>query len=204
MILPFNEMMKHIYLLGDSIRMGYGEPVRELLAGFAGVHFPEENCRFSLNTLCFLHTWAEQMIDARPEEIDLVHWNNGLWDVCHFEGDPLPLVPPDVYEAALRRIIQRIRTVFPNAKILFALTTGINASMTKFQRGVPMRTQAEIDEYNRIACRVMADEGVGLDRLDEASRLIPSSDRADWVHFQPAGYAVLARRAAQAIRSALE
>ena len=204
MILLFGEHMKHVYLLGDSIRLGYGELVRELLAGFADVHFPEENCRFSLNTLCFLHTWAEQMEDVRPEEIDLVHWNNGLWDVCHFEGDPLPLVPPDVYEATLRRIVQRIRTVFPNAKILFALTTCIDASRTKVQRGVPMRTQAEIDAYNAIARRVMAEEGVGLDRLDEASRLIPPADRADWVHFDPSGSAVLARCAAQAIRGAMD
>ena len=42
MILPFGERMKHVYLLGDSIRLGYGELVRELLAGFADVHFPEE------------------------------------------------------------------------------------------------------------------------------------------------------------------
>ena len=144
------------------------------------------------------------MQDVQPEEINLVHWNNGLWDVCHFEGDLLPLVPPVVYEATLRRIIQRIRTVFPNAKILFALTTCIDESMTKFQRGVPMRTQVEIDEYNRIACHVMAEEGVGIDRLDEASRLIPSSDRADWVHFTPAGYTVLARHVAQTIRGAMD
>ena len=196
--------MKQIYLLGDSIRMGYGELVRDLLAGCAAVHFPLENCRFSLNTLCFLHTWAEQMQDVQPEEINLVHWNNGLWDVCHFEGDPLPLVPPDMYEATLRRIIQRIRIVFPNAKILFALTTGIDESMTKIQRGVPMRTQAEIDEYNHIARRVMKEEGVGINRLDEVSRLIPSSDRADWVHFQPAGYAALARHTARAIRDAMD
>ena len=196
--------MKQIYLLGDSVRMGYGELVRDLLAGCAAVHFPQDNCRFSLNTLCFLHTWAEQMQDVQPEEINLVHWNNGLWDVCHFEGDPLPLVPPDMYEATLRRIIQRIRTVFPNAKILFALTTCIDESMTKFQRGVPMRTQVEIDEYNRIACHAMAEEGVGIDRLDEASRLIPSSDRADWVHFTPTGYMVLARHAAQTIRGAMD
>ena len=204
MILPFKKAMKQIYLLGDSIRMGYCEPVRELLAGYAEVHFPQENCRFSLNTLCFLHTWAEQMQDVLPEGIDLVHWNSGLWDVCHFEGDPLPLVPPDVYEVTLRRIVQRIRTVFPNAKILFALTTGIDASRTKFQRGVPMRTQSEIDKYNRIACRVMKDESIGIDRLDEASRLIPSSDRADWVHFTETGYTVLARHAARAIRDAME
>lgn len=196
--------MKQIYLLGDSIRMGYGELVRELLAGYADVYFPEENCRFSLNTLCFLHTWVEQAQDVRPEEINLVHWNNGLWDACHFEGDPLPLVPPDVYETTLHRIIQRIQTVFPNAKILFALTTCIDESMTKFRRGVPMRTQSEIDEYNRIACRVMAEEGIGLNRLDEASRLIPSSDRADWVHFTPAGYTVLARHVAQTIRGAMD
>ena len=84
------------------------------------------------------------------------------------------------------------------------LTTCIDASRTKVRRGVPMRTQAEIDAYNAIARRVMAEEGVGLDRLDEASRLIPPADRADWVHFDPSGSAVLARCAAQAIRGAMD
>lgn len=195
--------MKQVYLLGDSIRMGYAEAVRRLLSDFAEVHFPQENCRFTLNTLCFLHTWAEQMSAVRPEEIDLVHWNNGLWDVCHFQGDPLPLVPPGLYEDTLRRIIQRIRTVFPNAKILFALTTCIDETGTKIQRGVPMRTQAEIDAYNRIAVRVAKEENILLNPLDAVSRTIGLENRADWVHYKPMGYETLARQVAQAIRSAL-
>lgn len=195
--------MKQIFLMGDSIRMGYGEKVRQLLSDRAAVHFPEENGRFTLNTLCFLPAWAQAMCGAAPEDIDLVHWNCGLWDVCHFEGDPLPLVPPDVYENALRRIIARIGTVFPNAGIVFALTTGVDEKRTKYQRGVPMRTQAEIDAYNRIAARVMEGEGIPLDPLDEISGRIPDEYRADWVHFTPAGYEILARRVALSVRRAL-
>ena len=110
--------MKHVLLLGDSIRMGYGPLVRELLAEHATVDMPAENCRFSIHTLCLLSVWSEQLQYAAPEEIDLVHWNNGLWDVCHFQGDAQPLISRELYRQTLHRTAERIRTLFPNARII--------------------------------------------------------------------------------------
>lgn len=192
--------MKHVLLLGDSIRMGYGPKVRSMLASQATVDFPDENCRFSINTLCFLSTWAEQLQCCQPEDIDLVHWNNGLWDVCHFAGDPLPLVPPEAYRQALHRVAARIRTLFPHARILFSLTTGVDENRTKYQHGVPMRTNAEIARYNEIAREVMREEHIPVNPLDAFAQTLPNELHVDWVHYTDEGYRLLAEQVSQAIR----
>ena len=72
--------MKKVVLLGDSIRMGYGSYVKKAfeLAGTAQVFFPGENCRFSGYVLRNVGPWKAEM--ACGSDVDLVHWNAGLWD----------------------------------------------------------------------------------------------------------------------------
>lgn len=63
--------MKHVFLIGDSIRMGYASAVGKLLEDVAAVESPEENCRFTTNTLCFLNTWAEQLTTVPAEDVQI-------------------------------------------------------------------------------------------------------------------------------------
>ncbi len=77
--------MKNVLLLGDSIRMLYQPKVKELLKGRANVYGPAENGRWSDYTLNSLRFWLPQLPDA-----DIVHWNNGFWDI----GDNYQEVPP--------------------------------------------------------------------------------------------------------------
>ena len=75
--------MKKVVLLGDSIReIGYGPVVPALLGDEYQVWQPPENCRFALYTL-------RMTFDYRPfmEGADVIHWNNGLWDVCQLWED---------------------------------------------------------------------------------------------------------------------
>ena len=83
--------MKKAVLLGDSIRLlGYGTRVPALLAPDIAVWQSEDNGRFTSYTLrtCFDYK-------AELETADVIHWNNGLWDMCDLFGDgpftPLPL-----------------------------------------------------------------------------------------------------------------
>lgn len=195
--------MKHVLLLGDSIRMGYGPKVRDLLRDIATVDMPAENCRFSVHTLCMLGMWSEQLQYAAPEEIDLVYWNNGLWDVCHFQGDAEPLISPELYRQTLHRTAARIRTVFPHARIVYALTTGVDESRTKYQHGTAMRTNAEIAFYNAIAVQVMAKEAIAVHPLNEVSDALPLAEHSDWVHYTDQGYQVLAEAVAAFVRAQL-
>ena len=122
--------MKNVFLIGDSIRVGatanpdyqtsnspgYGVYVKELLKNEACVYAPDDNCRFAQYTLRYLYDWT---MGIECEKIDVVHWNNGLWDVLRINGDE-PLTPIDVYERMLLRVCSSIKKLFPNAKIILA------------------------------------------------------------------------------------
>lgn len=187
--------MKNIYLIGDSIRFGakegtpgpagspevspspgYGIYVREKTAGYANVYAPDENCRFAQYTLRFLHKWSAQ---APAEEIDVVHWNNGLWDALRLFGDE-PLTPLEVYGDMLRRVYKRIRLLFPNAKVVFATSTPVVEAwaMPDF-----IRYNHEIEMYNRKAIEVMAELGVPVNDLYAVASEFDDSLHSDWVHF---------------------
>ena len=74
-----------ILLLGDSIRMGYGEHVAKLMEGKAQVFYPRDNGRFLQYTLRELQDWKWNL--HLQDGVDVVHWNNGLWDVGHLGAD---------------------------------------------------------------------------------------------------------------------
>lgn len=179
--------MKKLFLIGDSIRVGYGSIVREKFSGQAEVFFPEQNCEFAMYTLRHLPEWAEKA--GRQDEIDLVHWNNGLWDVLRQYGDE-PLTPPDVYAGLLKRIYKRINILFPRAKVIFALSTpqreGMNPNPA-FQR-----TNEDIRKYNAIAKDVMKDLKVEINDLFSVAWKFPASFYTDWVHYTEEGYRLLA------------
>ncbi len=98
--------MKNIYLIGDSIRYGsksskgYEYFLKQKLQDKANIYSPDENCRFAQYTLRGLCDWKYN-IDC--EKIDIVHWNNGLWDVLRLDGDE-PLTPLNVYINMLERV----------------------------------------------------------------------------------------------------
>ena len=88
--------MKHIILLGDSIRLGYQDIVRVELAEWAEIWAPEENGRDSRNILAHLDDWV---IARAP---DLVHLNCGLHDLKREFNATINQVPLDEYAANVR------------------------------------------------------------------------------------------------------
>ena len=95
--------MKNLLLIGDSIRMGYDKSVKKTLEGKANVIFPEENCRFASYLLRNFH---EYLKDVKGEDIDVVHWNAGLWDCLRlFEEEPH--TPIEVYSYYIERLCVR-------------------------------------------------------------------------------------------------
>lgn len=68
--------VKKVLLLGDSIRMGYEKYVKELLADECEVYFSEDNGRFAAYTL-----WQVNQMFKQYGHFDVVHWNNGYWDM---------------------------------------------------------------------------------------------------------------------------
>ena len=183
--------MKKIFLIGDSIRFGapnspgYGVFVKEKLEGRAEVYAPNENCRFAQHTLRYLHEWAANL---PKEEIDVVHWNNGLWDVLHLFGDEV-FTDKDYYGKTLRRIYQRIRLLFPNAKVIFALSTSVKEEWASPNF---IRYNKEIEEYNKEAIKILAPLGVEINDLYSISRGFDDALRSDWVHYGEEASKILA------------
>ncbi len=149
------------------------------------VYAPNENCRFAQYTLRYIHDWVYE-IDT--QSIDVIHWNNGLWDVLRLDGDD-PLTPLDVYMDMLRRIYKKLRLKFPNAKIIFATTTHV------LEEKAPtnwMRYNSEIEEYNLAAEKLMKELEVEVNDLYSITRYFDESYYADWVHFNDKGAKILA------------
>lgn len=195
--------MKNVFLIGDSIRIGaknspgYGVFVKENLKDEANVYGPDDNCRFAQYTLRGIYDWKRQ-VDAAA--IDVVHWNNGLWDLLHIDGDEA-LTPLDTYLSFLERIYKSLCRAFPNAKIIFALTTAV----VERKAGANFyRRNAEIEVYNAAARELMNRLGVEVNDLYEVSGAFGEEMYADAVHFADAGSRLLAERVTAKIREQLK
>ena len=111
--------MKKVLLLGDSIRMGYDDMVRDLLSGQAEVIYDaEDNGRFAAYTL-----WQANQMFRKHGAFDVVHWNNGYWDMNVESPMTEPIHPIEEYTLYLRRILDLCAR--NGARVIFATTTPV-------------------------------------------------------------------------------
>ncbi len=195
--------MKNVFLIGDSIRFGnpptspgYGVYVKEKLKGVAEVYAPDENSRFAQFTLRQLFEWKQALGDT---EIDVIHWNNGLWDVLRLHGDE-PLTPIDMYVTMLERIHKKLKLLFPKAKIIFATSTAV---LEEKCRADFARRNSDIEEYNEAAKKLMNKLGVEVNDLYEITKSFGEEMHCDWVHFNDEGSEILADAVVAKIKKAL-
>ena len=168
--------MKNLFLVGDSIRMGYDKSVKKTLEGKANVLFPDENCRFASYVLRNFH---EYLKDVDGKDIDVVHWNAGLWDCLRlFEEEPH--TPIEVYAYYIDRLCIRIKKICPNAKIIFATSTSvISEKMSKDFK----RYNEEIEAYNKAAVEVVEKYGFEINDMYALSVSLPMEAHSDPVHY---------------------
>lgn len=168
--------MKNVLLVGDSIRAGYDKAVKKTLEGVANVCFPEENCRFASYVLRYIHEYKSLF---EGEEVDVVHWNAGLWDCLRLLGED-PHTPIEFYANYIERICARIKKVYPNAKVIFATSTSVQED--KMPEGFK-RYNKEIEEYNRVAVDIAKKYGFEINDLYEVSVSIADKAHSDSVHY---------------------
>ena len=143
--------MKKVVLIGDSIRMiGYGKPVAERLAPEYEVWQPDDNCRFAQYTLRGLWDWQDGMRDA-----DIIHWNNGLWDICHLFGDGA-FTPIEEYVSTMLRIARILKE--RATTVIFATTTPVRPENVHNKSGV-------IKAYNEALVPKLLEMGVVINDL---------------------------------------
>lgn len=190
--------MKNVLLIGDSIRMGYDKAVRKTLEGKAKVYFPEENCRFASYVLRYIHEYKRLVEDG---EVDVIHWNAGLWDSLRlYEEDPH--TPLDVYAYYIDRICKRIQKIYPGAKVIFATSTSVQSEkMSKDFK----RYNEEIEAYNAAAVEVVKKYGFAVNDMYAVSTTLPENAHSDPVHYYtPVGTEAFANQVVSCLMPALE
>ena len=166
-----------IVLIGDSIRLGYCKYIKESLKGTAEVLYPEENCRFTQHVFRFTADWKKN--GNWGDDIDIVHWNVGLWDVLHLFGDSA-FTPIDTYADYIKRIDRQYRILFPKAKFIFATST--NVQEEKYGKDFK-RFNSEIIAYNNAAIEALKGTDTEINDLYAVTENIPDSCRSDLTHF---------------------
>lgn len=194
--------MKRVLLLGDSIRMGYDDFLRDLLKDQCEVIYDsEDNGRFAAYTL-----WQANQLLKQYGNFDLVHWNNGYWDMNVEAPMTEAIHPVEEYVHFLRRIIGLLRQ--NGAKIIFATTTPIlqgGSSQDNTGTGVQINYSNEwVETYNAAAKKLMAEEHIPVN--DFYALCMEDKNRykcEDMLHLTEEGYRRCAAQAASMIRREL-
>lgn len=165
-----------ILLIGDSIRKGYDEYVKKAFEGIAEVYYPEENCRFTSYIIRQLYEW-KMSLDC-GDDVDLVHWNSGLWDDLIMVDDR-PLISLDSYKENIERICQMIKILFPKAKMIFATSTPVIEEKFTLYKRYNKTTQ----EYNAAAVAIVRSCGGEINDLYATMLNAPKEYHSDITHF---------------------
>ncbi len=192
--------MKKVLLLGDSIRMGYDEYVRELLAGEYEVYYDDvDNGRFAAYTL-----WQANQFFKNYGHFDVVHWNNGYWDMNVEAPMTEPMHPVDEYIHFLGRILAVIRR--NGAVPIFATTTPVlskAAAAEVIREGINTFDYRNewVEKYNAAAVRFMQSENVAVNDLYSLCLEDPHYYKCpDLLHLTERGYRRCAEQIAEVIR----
>ena len=161
------------------------------------MYFPDDNCRFASYVLRYIHEYKSL---AGGKDVDVIHWNAGLWDCLRILGDE-PHTPIEFYKYYIDRICARIKKVYPNAKVFFATSTSV---LSEEMPPDFKRYNEEIDKYNRAAIEVVSGYGFEVDDLYALSESLPREAHSDSVHYYtPMGTEAFANKVLSCIAPAL-
>ncbi|MGI6713593.1 MAG: SGNH/GDSL hydrolase family protein [Bacilli bacterium] len=184
-----------ILLLGDSIRLFYEPRVRDLLGDEFNVSSPMENCKFTSLTLYTLPTWLSSV--PKP---DIIHFNNGLWDIAIVHDEDGNFTPLNQYLLNMNRIVRELKKT--GAKLIFATTTPTNPLKRIRQKpNISIHKNEDITKYNTAVVELMKSEGVVIDDLFAVvnSNINRYIRKDDLIHPTEEGIEVLAQAVVKCI-----
>ena len=180
--------LPRVLIIGDSISMGYTEPVKKLLAGKADVQRIAENGGPTSNGVAHL-----DQLPAGPWKV--ITFNFGLHDMKLDTGTHQVDVPQ--YEANLKVIVEALRKT--GAKLVWVTTTPVPTGKLS-----PKRERSDAPLYNEAAARVLKGK---VDAVCDLYAFVlsrePELQLKENVHFTPAGYDFLAQQVAATIETQL-
>jgi len=190
--------LPQVLIIGDSISIGYFDPLHERLKDVAVVSHNQGNAHHTANGLKRLNEWLGET------RWDVIHFNHGLHDLKYVDArgrnasaeTGKQQIPIDQYERNLDEIVKQLQKT--DAKLIFATTTPV-------PDGTGFRAKGDAVIYNRAAERVMKKHGVRIDDLYSfALPRLTEIQRDSNVHFNPQGSELLAEQVANSILKALE
>jgi hypothetical protein len=169
-----------VLMVGDSITAGYFSSVINRL--------PKNVKAAKFATSLYMGNpdfFAELTILLKRYKFALIHINNGLHGWDYSEED---------YSRRLPLLISFLKSLQPNAKIIWALTTPVR----------DQNTTARVIERNRAAAEGMRKLGIPVDDLFSIVKDHPEYYNEDGVHFNGKGCAALGAQVASAIQEQLK
>ncbi len=192
--------LPRVLIIGDSISMGYMEPLQDLLKGTAVVEHNPGNAQHSGYGREHLDEWLG------ATEWAVIHFNHGLHDLKYVDADGKNVaakedgdiqMPLDRYAQNMEAIVVRLKET--DAALIFATTT----PYPDHPDG-PLREKADAEKYNAVALEIMHRHGIQINDLYTfALPQLATIQRPNNVHFTPEGSRVLAGEVARHIREAL-
>ena len=182
--------MKKVTLLGDSIRqIGYGTKVPELLGPDYEVFQPEDNCRFVKYTLRMLFDFKAQI-----EGSDVIHWNNGLWDICTgLFGDGEAFTSEEEYVENMLRVAKLLKKM--GKRVIFATITPVHYEYFYNDNKV-------IQRYNELIVPKLQEIGVEINDLHAAvMQDLYKHIGEDQIHLSADGIELCAKMVADIIKA---
>lgn len=207
--------MKKVFLMGDSVRINYQEKAAEYLADVAKVYNPGytaeseameasvanvngRDTSFTLNNLTY-HAWGQHM-----QGMDLIHYNNGIWDavIRHVEDGSFTTI--EWYEINVRRILRELKKVTPN--IIIATTTPPRPDERKNPfTGIITLTVDMVKKYNEVLWRIADEQNIPVNDLfslvmSDREKYIRADDE---IHLTDEGKDVCGKQTADIIKKYL-
>ncbi|WP_406684721.1 SGNH/GDSL hydrolase family protein [Seonamhaeicola sp. MEBiC1930] len=202
-LLSFKQPKPKVLIIGDSISNGYTPFVKEELKDMAEVHHNPGNAKHTGNGLKYIESW---LADG---DWDIIHFNWGLWDLCYRHPDSKVqgkrdkvngtiTFSPEEYENNLEALVKLIKR-HSDAELIFATTTYVPEK----EAG---RFQEDAITYNGIAKKIMKANGVKINDVFEASKVIHADFGIgnDDVHYTKKGYELLGEHISEFLKQAIE
>lgn len=201
--------LPNVLILGDSISIGYGLDVRELLKGKANVFRPmsadgrkPENCSGTTLGVKAIDRWIGDRKWA------VIHFNWGLHDlkrVTEPGGDKVSNDPKDPSQATVEQYAKNLEEIVKKlkatgARLVFATTTPVVPGT-----GSPYRDPEDPPRYNAAAAKIMEANNIRIDDLFAFIQpKLEKLQKPKNVHFTTEGSKALAEVVAKVIQEELQ
>ena len=193
--------LPNVLLIGDSISIGYTEPVVINLKGLANVRRVQGNSGDTNKGLDKLDQWLGD------KQWDVIHFNWGLHDLCYrhpkskLQGkrdkvNGTQAVPLEDYAENLEELVKRLKET--GATLIWASTTLIPEA----EAG---RVVGDEIKYNKVAAEIMERHAIRINDLHTYSTTITETfTKPGDVHFNKIGYQKLGSEVSKLIQSTIE